>query len=75
MSAAWEWLWLSIVVCAVAAEFTALFGHGRPFTGFWREWVTGDAHKQPGWLVWTGRIVTLAFCAWLGPHLAFGIWS
>jgi hypothetical protein len=72
--------WAGWVLAAAGVEFWALFRTAKAagtLSVFWRTWVTGVSHpaKMPPSAMWAGRAVTLAFLAWLGPHLAFGWWG
>lgn len=77
---AYWFLWLGWVLIGVGAEVYALVSANRDsetFSETVRRWVTCANHPatMPTSAVWAFRVLILAFFAWLGPHLAFGIWG
>lgn len=74
----WPWFWASWALAGITAETVALLNTDDADTlseNTWK-WLT-HPHDSTGAnvLAWVSRVVILGFAAWIGPHLAFGIWT
>lgn len=72
--------WVAWALAGIGVELWALFRSyraGGTLSQVVRRWVTGQSRPAviPASAAWAGRIIILAFFAWLGPHLAFGWWG
>lgn len=69
----WTWLWASLLAVIVSGELYAVVDRRTGDTISEQSWLLTKAASP--WVRWPARVVILALFAWLGPHLAFGIWS
>ena len=78
MNIAYTVFWAAWILGGLGVELRALFNQKPGDTlseQFWA-YLTGQRHHKltPAW-AWTFRIIVIAGATWLGPHLAFGLWS
>lgn len=69
----WTWLWAALLAVIVSGELYAVVDKRTGDTISESSWLLTKAESP--WVKWPVRIVILGLFAWLGPHLAFGIWT